>query len=299
MGFNQLRSTIANLCGTKLPKGELWLGSKLFKDEGLPDTPDNHLRLADKLGHHIISLPVTGRADQTPDSGYRYFKCKDLKSAVDHGDLPVFAVIDGPFQDMATQRRLINVLTAWAKDREDILKASRTHIDKGLNLIADALEHPVSAIVIADDFASDAGPMVSPDDIEMLFSPFYAKAFEAANNCGIPLFLHSCGDISRLVPIFKTWRIEGFCAVQNGANDLISLYRQFDENLMIMAGIELELLEFDPPPDQGLSRFQAFIKAMGKTGNLILGTSCGLYESRYLKGLTALYDLADQLIDKP
>src|SRR3989339_208852 len=270
--IHPLKKAIKKQCGNCIPKGELWLGSGLFTGEGLPDTLENHIRMADRLGHDILCLPVSDAGDLKPETGYRYFDIPDIGSAVKICGRPVFAVIDGPFQDLVNRMGLMTVLTDWIQDQEEIAHTYKALSEKALGLIDKILEQPVSAIVIADDFASCSGPLVSPADIETLFSPFYKQAVQAINKTSAAVFLHSCGKLDSLLPIFKSWRIDGFCAIQSSVNNLEHMVHLFDGNILIMAGIEPELLETQPPPAGPLEQFRQTVAALGPSGNLIIST---------------------------
>ncbi len=281
--IHPLKKAVRKHCGNCIPKGELWLGSGLFTGEGLPDTLENHIRLADRLGHDILCLPVSDADDLKPEMGYRYFDIRDIGSAAEIFGRPVFAVIDGPFQDLVNRMGLMTVLTGWIQDQEEITHAYKALSEKALGFIDKILEQPVSAIVIADDFASGSGPLVSPADIETLFSPFYQQAVQAINKTPTAVFLHSCGKLDSLLPIFKSWRIDGFCAIQNSLNNLEHMAHLFDGRIMIMAGIEPELLETQPPP----------------AGPLKAGASIYLMAGLFLTVLNFLYHKTKPPLKKP
>lgn len=290
--LTQLKACIHNRCGSSIPKGELWLGSELFKDQKIGDTAENHLRLADILDHDISCLSASDHPQNKPDSGYHYFKSKEIQQVAKISEQPVFAVVDGPFQEMVSRIGMMQLLMQWGKNKKEITEFYLEESKKTLKLISDLVESPISAIVMADDFSSDMGPMINPLDIETLFTPFYSRAVKAARSAGKPFFLHCCGALSPLIPILQSWKIDGFFAVQSTVNDLTNLYQQFNSNIMLMGGIEQDLLETVPPPQHSLDRFERIIANIGPSGDLIISSSSGLYKSKYIEPIRKMYKTA-------
>lgn len=291
--IKQLKTLMAKKNKNHIPRGEIWLGTGLFKQAGLNDTLENHFRMADRLDHAMVCLPVSDPQDPKPDLGYRYFDCNHVKRAAALYDRPIFAAVDGPFQAMVNQMGLMRVLTDWIGNPDKIFEAYKAESEKALALLSKVTEHRVSAVVITDDFSSDSGPFVSPSDIDTMCSPFYTRAVKRIKESGAALFLHSCGNLSRLIPTIKSWQIDGFAAIQSRANDLEQLYQAFDANIMIMAGIESELLDTAPPPVAAKKHFEHMVETIGITGDLILCSSCGLYKGEYLNQIKTIYSLAD------
>jgi len=292
--LKQLKAVIAKNSKHPIPRGELWLGTGLFKQAGLEDTLENHFRMADQLDHAMVCLPVSDTDSSKPALGYRYFNSTHIKGAAALYDKPIFAVVDGPFQAMVNQMGLMQVLTDWIGNRKEIFDAYKAESEKTLTLISHVIEHPISALVITDDFASDSGPFVSPLDIDSLCSPFYTRAVQRIKESGAAVFLHSCGNLSRLIPTIKAWQIDGFAAIQSSVNDLEQLYQAFDSNIMIMAGIESELLDTDPPCVAAKKHLEHIVETFGKTQDLILCSSCGLYKAQYLNIIKKIYSIADR-----
>lgn len=291
-----LKNRITDKSGCGLPKGELWLGRGLFDALSLDDSLENHLQLADRLGHALVCLPVANDPAAKPDLGYRYFCSRDVRDAARLWDGPVFAVIDGPFQEMVNQMGLMGVLTSWINNREEIAAVYRTASEKVLALVERVLECSVDAVVFADDVASDTGPLVSPSDIDALCSPFYARAVATAKKSRTPVFLHTCGNLSKLLPVIRCWQIDGFAAVQSRLNDLVQLYRQFDSEIMIMAGIELELLESGTVGADARKAFEQTIASLEDA--LVFCSSCGLYKGRFIESIKQMYAVADTCVKK-
>ena len=150
------------------------------------------------------------------------------------------ALIDGPFQRLVEKRGLMSVLTGWSREREEFKKAyeqERVSVDA---LIRKCLELPIGAVVIADDVAGERAPFVSPDDLQELCAPFYTQTLSEIHSGHGYALLHSCGNITTLIPDLVSYGFDGLAAIQHRTNDLITLKNRYGSTLTFMAGIEAE-----------------------------------------------------------
>ena len=290
----KLKQVLAKKDVNALPKGEVWLGSRLFERAGLKDTVENHILLVRRLGQDVVCLSICDVPADKPDLGYRYFSPGELAAVTDGSDLPVLAVIDGPFQEMVNKVGMMRVLTDWIRNPQALYGAYKMEKRGALDMIRQCLDLGVDGIVVADDFSTERGPLVNPADIDSMCRDFYAQAVAAAHRAAVPLLLHCCGNLFQLVKIFKTWRIDGFAAIQSNLNDLPDLYEKMGANVMIMAGIEAVMLEKDPPPEQAMERLGQVVASLASTGNFVLGSSCGLYDDDFLDRIQRLYEIAQE-----
>jgi uroporphyrinogen decarboxylase len=159
-------------------------------------------------------------------------------------------------------------------------------------MIGQCLDRGVDGIVMADDLSTENGPLVNPADIDDMCRDFYTRAVDAAHGAGAPLLLHCCGNLTRLVDMFRTWRLDGFAAIQCNINDLPDLYEKMGASVTIMAGIETDMLATDPPPPAAMERLGQIVATLGPTGNFVLGSSCGLYDGDFLDRVQRIYDIA-------
>jgi hypothetical protein len=292
---HRVKEAIAHRPIRPLPRGELWLGTGLFKRAGVTDTLENHFRLVTQLGQDMICLPIADNTSDKPALGYRYFKYTELKDATRHSDRFVTAVLDGPFQELVNRMGLMAGLTAWVRKRQEFISAYEMEQAKVLELTRKCLDQGVDALVIADDFAADQAPFISPTDIQTLCTPFYTQAVMAIHEASAAAFLHSCGNLTLLIPLIKAWRLDGLAAVQHRAIDLITLHQAFDFQLTIMAGIEAELLVSDVPSPGALNEFERIVGNLAPLGGLILSSCCGLYSGDFLGRIENIYAFADYI----
>ena len=96
---------------------------------------------------------------------------------------------------------------------------------------------------VADDMGCRKGPMFSPRIYEELVQPCHARVCEFFAGQGLPVILHSCGNIIELVPSIID---AGFACLQplevKAGMDLVELKRRYGERLALMGGLDARSL---------------------------------------------------------
>jgi hypothetical protein len=277
------------------PRGELWLGTELLKKANLEDTLEGHLALIKRLGQDIMCLPLSSERKMNEALGYRYFDLQELAEASRINDLFVMALIDGPFQRLAETRGLMNVLTGWGRERQEFKKAYEQERAAADVLIRRSLELSIGAVVIADDVAGERAPLVSPDDVQELCAPFYTQTVSEIHSGHAYALLHSCGNITRLIPHIVSYGFDGLAAIQHRTNDLITLKKRYGSVLTLMAGIEAEVLEAEELSSSDRKEYKKIIRALAPDGGFVICSSSGLYADDFLERVQELYRIADTL----
>jgi hypothetical protein len=290
-----VRNAFEHRSAGTLPRGELWLGTELLKKAHLKNTLEGHLSLIERLGQDIMCLPLSNERTMNEALGYRYFDLHELAEVSGIKNLFVIVIIDGPFQRLVDNRGLMNVLTGWRREREEFKKAyeqERAAVDV---LIKRSLELPIGAIVIADDVAGERAPFVNPDDLQELCAPFYIKTISEIHSGHAYALLHSCGNITRLIPHLISYEFDGLAAIQHRTNDLIALKKRYGSTLTFMAGIEAEVLEAEELSSSDRKEYKKIVRALAPDGGFIICSGSGLYAGRFLERVQELYRIADTI----
>ena len=138
------------------------------------------------------------------------------QSAVDSvraaGALPVWA-IDGPLGRVEAKLGALETLRMSSAEPSRLAAIMDRELHAALDQVRRAADLEVRALVIADDLASDEGPLVSPDYALDALVPCYRRlAQEAREEHVVPAF-HSDGDIRALVPALAR---SGYAAIHPG-----------------------------------------------------------------------------------
>ena len=123
-----------------------------------------------------------------------------------------------------------------------------------------------------DDLGMQCGPMMSETMFREFVLPRLERAWQPYNDAGIPIILHSCGDITRFIPDLLAIGLRVFEPVQP-CMDLELLKREFGADLVFWGGIETQdLLPFGTP-EQVKEMARKTIRTLGKGGGHIIAPS--------------------------
>jgi hypothetical protein len=124
-----------------------------------------------------------------------------------------FGVVDGVLGDVLEREGHEAGLKATLLEPERIGAAMEAVLEQRLENARAALSAGVRAVVVAEDVAGSAGPLVAPDFAIEVLIPLLARLVEAATEAGVPAVWHSDGDVRSLL---AAARKAGFSAVHVG-----------------------------------------------------------------------------------
>jgi len=123
-----------------------------------------------------------------------------------------------------------------------------------------------------DDLGTQCGPMMSETMFHEFILPRLERAWQPYNDAGIPIILHSCGDITRFIPDLLAIGLRVFEPVQP-CMDLALLKREFGKDLVFWGGIETQnILPFGTPEQVKVMAREA-IRTLGAGGGHIIAPS--------------------------
>ncbi|MCG6878112.1 MAG: hypothetical protein LJE96_03030 [Deltaproteobacteria bacterium] len=292
-GFKKVEAAFHHLKTATIPKGELWLGADIIQMAGYEDSLEGRIRLVKHLEQDMLCLPTDRNSYRHKMLGYRYFTVSAIQEALAATDLFVMAVIDGPFQRLVEKEGLMAVFAGWVQDRENVLKAYKNEQKHVLHLLEDCLAHAVHGVVIADDLAGNTDTFLDPVEIEQYFSHFYIHAVSQIHSENAFALFHSCGNISKLIPQLMSHGFDGLAAVQDRTNDLLRLKTKHGSQLVLMAGIEGEILAQNRLSLSGLEELKKRCRFLARNGGFILSSACGLYSGEFLERIEKIYNMID------
>lgn len=140
---------------------------------------------------------------------------------------------------------------------ERFLSAAGTHLD---------------ILHLADDFASQRGLMMNPSLWRQFLKPRYEKLFALGKRRGLPVWFHSCGDITAVLPDLIDIGMDVWETVQLHTLPMTApeLKREYGRHITFFGGVNTQRLPF-VSPESVADEVRRCIDCLGEGGGYICG----------------------------
>lgn len=152
--------------------------------------------------------------------------------------------------------------------------------------------YPFEAIAISDDYGTQKGMLISPNDWRRLIKPCLAKIYALAKKHGLAVFHHSCGHIVPIIGDLIDLGLDILHPIQPEAMDILFLKRQFGNRLTFCGGIPTQTLLVRGTPGEVRHAVRKLKRQMGEDGGYILEPGITLQADVPLENMTAMIDEA-------
>ena len=148
-------------------------------------------------------------------------------------------------------------------------------------------------LLFGDDFATQRGLMMSPEVWRKYLKPHYAKIFELGKRAGKPVWFHSCGDISSVLPDLidigmDVWETVQLHTLPFSAKELKD---KFGKHITFFGGINTQRLPFITPQEVS-EEVKEVVSVLGKNGGYICGPDHHIKPDVSVQNTIALFDTA-------
>ena len=207
-------------------------------------------------------------------------------------------------------------LVAWVGDLWE-----RGHFLRGLdNLLADLLLHPafvhellerlekvilrnmdamarfpLDGFFLSDDYGLQKSLMMSPETWRKFIKPHLKHIFQRAHQLGRICFLHSCGNVSEIVPDLIEVGLDVLHPIQPEAMDIACLKREFGGDLTFYGGLGTQAFLLRQSPAGVREEVKRLAEVMGRGGGYILGPAISIQHDVPFPNLLALIEQAGSL----
>ncbi|HEY3397187.1 MAG TPA: uroporphyrinogen decarboxylase family protein [Armatimonadota bacterium] len=94
-----------------------------------------------------------------------------------------------------------------------------------------------------DDMAFSNGPFASPATMRELFLPYWRELNGFFHDYGLPVILHSCGDVRQLMPIIVEAEFDCLQPMEAKAgNNVVEFAKEYGDKLAFMGNIDVTVL---------------------------------------------------------
>lgn len=202
-----------------------------------------------------------------------------------HSGLFVFWVVNGVFQAAAARRGMMPLLMEIGKSPREAGAALIRASGRSIAAMARGAAAGAHGIIIADDIAYRKNTFVSPDFVEHYLLPVWRTQVKSAHDLGVPVFLHSDGNLNPVLPFIVDAGFDGVQCLEAAAGmEIRQIKKKYGDVLCLMGSIDPSLLA-RPSRTQGseaqrgrLRRAVTEAVTHARDGGFILGTCSGLHD---------------------
>jgi hypothetical protein len=129
----------------------------------------------------------------------------------------------------------------------------------------------VPGLLYGDDLAYKSGPMVNPKLLKELYEDSYRRFVETAHALGMKTMIHSCGNISELLPWIADCGFDGVNPLEPTAGvDLAAAKQAVGDRICLMGNIDVTHILVDADKDEVFAAVRQAIADAGSGGGYIL-----------------------------
>jgi uroporphyrinogen decarboxylase len=304
-GIQRVRNAIAHVHGTPMARGELVLdhsfAQKFATWQAGNAWPvqkaaiDLQLVCCRTLKLDLICLPsIQFEGEET-----RSLRPEVVVKRFTEEGLFVFWLVDGVFQRAAQHRGLMALLTRIGQSLDMIQEDFQRFSAQVMASIALGVSAGAHGLIIADDIAYNQSTFISPAFVEHILLPLWQTQIAQAAALNLPVFFHSDGNLTAVLPLIKAAGFIGLQGIESAAGmDIGALKKQYGCELCLMGGLSPSLLS---PPDLDIPasdipslrrEVSALIASTTGGGGFIFGTSSGLHAGMSPERVQRAYHLS-------
>jgi uroporphyrinogen decarboxylase len=136
------------------------------------------------------------------------------------------------------------------------------------------LQHDcVGAIWLNDDLCYNSGPVVAPRVYKQYIFPWYAKTVARCHQAGVPVGLHSDGDLARLLPDLIECGYDGIHPFEPPLNDIEAIKKKWGHRIAVCGNIDLKATLCNGTPETVEAEVREKATALKPGGGWLLGSS--------------------------
>ncbi len=156
-----------------------------------------------------------------------------------------------------------------------------------LGNVSQLAELGVDGIFLSDDYGHQHSLLMSPDHWREFIKPRLRKLFARIKAEGLFAFLHSCGNVSEIVPDLVEIGLDVLHPIQPEAMDIASLKANYGDKLAFYGGISTQQTLPRGTPEEIEAEVRQTVQLMAKGGGYILAPGITLQGDIPLENILA------------
>lgn len=145
---------------------------------------------------------------------------------------------------------------------------------------------------VADDLAMQTALLISPETFNQFIAPRLKKLIDLAHSHGLKFMLHSCGDVTKLIPRFIELGVDILDPIQVSASNmnLKAIYEEYGNRICLHGGIDTQQFLPNASPDEVRAEIRSTIDYFKNRSGYILSSSHILEGDVPTENIFAMFD---------
>ena len=221
-----------------------------------------------------------------------------VKALKEHTDAYVLVLIWGShFEKAYFARGIENFLADMAADPEYSQKLLDYIIHKNMVMLENIVHTPgVDGILLGSDWGAQTDLLMSPEVWRKMIAPGEKSEYDLIHEAGVDVWVHSCGNIQRILPDLTELGVDALNPVQPECMDIYELKEKYGSKITFWGGISTQRTLPYGTPDEVAEETRMVTAALSKNGGYIIAPSQEIQSDVPFENLCALIDTANSLV---
>ena len=197
------------------------------------------------------------------------------------------------FEKAYFARGFENFMSDLGGEKEFARGLLRRIIERNLVMIENFIHLPeIDGVLLGSDWGCQMGPLMSPATWEDLIRPGEQAMYDLVRGHGKQTWVHSCGDIEKLIPRLIEMGLQVLNPVQPECMDLQHLKRSYGDRLAFWGGISTQQTLPYGTPEEVRAEARRVRDLLGEGGGYILSASQSIQDDVPVENMLALLEVA-------
>jgi len=163
-----------------------------------------------------------------------------------------------------------------------------------VRVIRNATKYPIDGFYFGDDWGQQRGLIMGPRHWREYIKPRLKMMYDEVHKAGLPVFIHSCGDVQELFPELIEIGVNVFNPFQPEVMDIYEMKRRYGKELTFYGGISVQRLLPFGTPEEVRSETRRILKELGRGGGYIASPSHAIPKDVPIENILALIETLQQ-----
>lgn len=194
------------------------------------------------------------------------------------------------FERAWTLRGMENLLCDMLWDEGFVDELLDRILDFNLAVIEEATKYPIDGFMFGDDWGQQRGLIMGPRLWRRFIKPRIAKMYQKVHEAGLPVFIHSCGDVEDLFPELIEVGVDVFNPFQPEVMDVYKIKEKYGDKLCFWGGVSTQRTLPYGTPEDVREEAKRLMREIGKGGGYILAPAHSIPKDVPAENIAALIE---------